>query len=376
MNQERKRNLTSVRILESANVGATSKQKPKELTMAIETIDSILNEPKLPKAIKGLKKKRVAVPSTNDPRLELRKIVQQHRAHTKTAVSIEHMSSNRKNRETGEIIACRLAEDTQSELHAVVKSVRHKSSTLESAMLRELKKIPIYNEFFAKVFGVGPVVAAYFITEVDICKATKTSNLRRFCGMAVINGHLERRASGPKCIGGAGTYNATLRTVLFQCFTAMWKNKNKTSKARALGTTSKYLEIWQNTRERTFSHPSFDAKANTVESIDTATGTIRIQKGAAGHAFKKGWHKAADVLLEDLYIVWRTLEGLPVWPSYYAAKLGYEHGGKISVNAPKNLSLAEALQLVGNVGPVPRATAWPKKEDGVPEEIAEDLAAE
>jgi hypothetical protein len=66
-----------------------------------------------------------------------------------------------------------------------------------------------------------------------------------------------------------------------------------------------------------------------------------------GHAHSYGWHKAADILIEDLYIVWRTLAGMPVWPSYYAAKLGYEHGGKISVNAPKMLSLDEAKALVG-----------------------------
>ncbi len=44
-----------------------------------------------------------------------------------------------------------------------------------------------------------------------------------------------------------------------------------------------------------------------------------------------------------------------MWPSYYAAKLGYEHGGKVCVEAPKMITVDEALALVGNVGPVPRS---------------------
>lgn len=52
--------------------------------------------------------------------------------------------------------------------------------------------------------------------------------------------------------------------------------------------------------------------------------------------------------LVQQHIVWRTLEGLEVWPSYYAAKLGYEHGGKISVNAPRKLTVEEAIALVGD----------------------------
>jgi hypothetical protein len=74
-----------------------------------------------------------------------------------------------------------------------------------------------------------------------------------------------------------------------------------------------------------------------------------------GHAHSYGWHKAADILLEDLYVVWRALEALPVWPSYYAAKLGYEHGGApvdkvegyFKNAAPKMLTVEDAKRLVG-----------------------------
>ena len=89
------------------------------------------------------------------------------------------------------------------------------------------------------------------------------------------------------------------------------------------------------------------------------------------HSDSKGWHKAADVFLEDLYIVWRAMEGLDIWPSYYAAKLGYMHGGKISVNAPTRMTVEDALAVVGYVGGVTldRKMVW-----SVPVEAPEESA--
>jgi len=65
-----------------------------------------------------------------------------------------------------------------------------------------------------------------------------------------------------------------------------------------------------------------------------------------GFAHSKGWHAAADVLVEDMYIVWRAQLGLPVWPDYHAAKLGYSHNGKICVDAPRTMTLEEAKAFV------------------------------
>lgn len=79
-------------------------------------------------------------------------------------------------------------------------------------------------------------------------------------------------------------------------------------------------------------------------------GEMITHVSARGFAHSYGWHKAADVFLEDLYTVWRAIEGLPVWPAFYAAKLsGYKHAsGKICVDAPTMLTLEEALELVGD----------------------------
>src|SRR6185312_12045486 len=195
-----------------------------------------------------------------------------------------------------------LPEDVQAAFKELSKNVaKKKAKTLESAMLSELKKIPVYKLFLSKVYGLGPVVSAYLISEIDIHRAVKPSALRRFCGLAVINGRLERRTKGTK-----SAYSSEMRVRLYQAFGSMWKNAAKLKK------TTKYLDIWINAKHRKM-QLAVDGKINN--------GVREVS--AKGYAHSYGWHKAADILIEDLYTVWRAIEGLEVWPSYYAAKLGY-----------------------------------------------------
>lgn len=298
------------------------------------------------KKIERKMKKKPYVPASDDPRTELRRLVQQHVALTRGAVAIEHMASDRKNRETGESIPTRIPLDVAAYLKGeTVAKMKADADRLERDMLRELKKLPIYTQFLSCVYGCGPVVAAYLVSYVDFDKATKPSNLRRFCGMAVIDGRLERRTSQPKTQGGEGTYVAELRTRLFQMFAAMARNSVRGP------VTSKYIEVWKNDIYRlASSERRAGDKILPIRPGDSRPVSI------AGFARSRGWHKAADVFLEDFYTVGRAMAGLPVWPSYYAAKLGYEHGGKICVNEPKTLSVDEALALVGDVGSRPCAS--------------------
>lgn len=279
-------------------------------------------------------------PSSDDPREELRRLVMQHKALTKAAVALEHMCSDCTSRDTGETIACRLPRDIQVQGQTFADEVFRKAATkLETAMLRELRKIPIFQLYLSKLFGVksGGPIAAYLVAEIDIRRSEKPSALRRFCGLAVIDGRLERRTKGQK-----NAFSSEMRTRLFQLFQTMWKNRRHDPE-------NKYLKIWDDARHRI--EQSERVFERGVDRKGEWTGKIINGQGktvsARGFAHSYGWHKAADVFLEDLYIVWRAIEGLPVWPSYYAAKLGYEHGGKISVNAPKMLTVDEALAAVG-----------------------------
>lgn len=300
-----------------------------------------------------------AVTSSEDPRIELKRLVQQHKAWTRKAVSIQLMSSDRTNHETGEIILCDVPVDVRASMGVVSESLKREASRLESSMTRTLRGIPIYQQFLKHVFGCGPVVAAYLVADIDIRKAEKISNLRRYCGLAVIDGHLERRSGAPKAIGGTGTYNAEIRTRIYQMFAAMRTNAAKSSAEAPAGKTSKYLKVWTDYKHRMqHSERVVDRKVSPKDGL--VDGKIVNGAGktvsARGLINSTGWHKAADVFVEDLYIVWRALEGLPVWPSYYTAKLsgGFEHGGEAcKVIGPRTLTVDDALTLVGDPGGVP-----------------------
>lgn len=314
------------------------------------------------KKMRKMEKRGPKLPTHDDPRKELRLLVTQHKATQLTRTRLENASATRVAKKDdkgrgitkGDKIPSPLPANVRALNANHVKELKEEEAKLKASMLRQLKQVEVYKQWLGKVYGFGEVACAYLLADVDITKCEKPSGLRRFAGMAVINGRLERRARGQK-----SRFNSALRVKLYSAFVSMVKNGAK-------GAHCKYLRIWGDAMHRKLSMPDW----NPTYSDGRA-------KSKAVAARQYGWHKACDVFLEDLYVVWRALEGLPVWPSYYAAKLGYEHGGKISVNAPKPLTVEEAIALVGHVGSIPGKldalyAAKVEADDLDPDDITED----
>lgn len=292
---------------------------------------------------KKIKKNKPAVPSSDDPKAELRNLVNVHRALVKASVALHNMATD-KELEDGTIVKCLLPEDDKADLLEDSKKRKATAKSMEgvkwnvdgstrSGMTAELRKFEVYNLFLSKVFGAGPVVSAYLCAMVDIHRAVKPSQLVRYAGYACTSeGKAERRAAGcgPKHLADGtfdrearGTYNADLKTRLWQLMGAMWKNAAKS------GGSTKYIDRWTNEKKR------------------------RLLRGEKkGKAHDAGRRAATELLLYDLYLVWRALEGLDSWTTYYDWARGYEHGrGPLPrENAPRRLSVEQALELVGNVG--------------------------
>jgi hypothetical protein len=285
-----------------------------------------------------LKRKQPLAPPSEDPRTELKRLVRTHSALTKASVALHHMASDRTNLETGEIIPCLLPADDQADMLEASKRRSKSAATLEGVhcadgkpgMLHELRKLDVYNLFLKQAFGFGPVVCAYLCAMVDIHRAEKPSQLIRYCGYACIDGKAERRQEGFAPRTGAtgnpearGTYNAALKTRIWQAMGSLWKNAAKS------GCTTKYLTRWQQVKARKL-----------------------LQGQTKGKAHDAGRRAATDLFIYDLYLVWRAIEGLPSWVTWYDWTRGYEHGrGPLPrENAPRMLTVEEALELVGNVG--------------------------
>lgn len=245
-----------------------------------------------------------------------------------------------------------------------------------------LRAQPIYQRFFKRTFGLEGgefLIASYLAAFIDIrhggkdgrqtkcgvqrgwvdgngivhegarpAEATKLSHIIRYCGYAPgkdssgeWTGRLERRTEGVK-LG----YNADLRMRLYQWASVIIKAGTRFG-------DNKYYRLYVDTRHRLGSVRN-EGKPGWRETF------WKSSKGGGAYMSRphsKAWHKMVHLLLEDLYTVWRAIEGLPVWPSYYSAKLGYSHGGMPTdrmgagtdwrMIGPKMLTVEEALRLVG-----------------------------
>lgn len=291
---------------------------------------------------KKLTNKKIPAPVHEDPRAELKRLVRLHNTHTRNSVSLHHMASDRTNQETGEIIPCLLPLDGvggRDELLQNSDNQKKAASKLEPLIERELRKLPIYQHFLSRVPGVGPIVAGYLCAYIDIHRAEKPSQLQRYCGVAVIDGKFERRSGAPKFdaqgnrTDGTGTFNQELRTRIFQMFSSMWRTSG--------GCSSKYMDIWTNSKSADL------LRADAHGKVESCGKLVSVK----GYSHSKGWHRAAQVFIYDLYLVWRALEGLPSWVTWYDWTRGYEHGrGPLPrENAPRLLTLEEALEIVGKV---------------------------
>lgn len=350
--------------------------------MTNELAATLLGVAKPPKQLARLVKKKAYIPAFEDPRIELRQLVKMHSKYTRDGTRVMAMQAHKKNRATGKVIKSMLPQEARVEYELFVDEViKPKILKLKEQMQFTLEGFPIYKLWLEKVFGVGVVSSGYLcalvntndywfgvtdakgprIMSVDHAKelkasrifasslehaqalsaarglrvasdqyALKSSAVRRFCGLSVVNGKAERRTSGVK-----SAYSQEMKTALYLMFVAMCKNLNRGIKAAKegkptntpFGSTSKYYQIYVNNKKRAL-----------------AAGNKK------GFADSYGRRKSLDVFVEDFYIISRAIDGLPVWPSYYSAKLGFAHNGKIEIGAPKLLSVEDALNLIGYVG--------------------------
>lgn len=327
----------------------TKKTKATGIDKAVSPIIA----PPIDKVAKRLGKKREPEPVTHvDPRAELRRLVQIHKALTKKAVAIGNMASDRKWKDdaTGEIVLVpsNVPEHRRVEMLAVEKGLRAEARALEAAMRVQLKTQPVFREFLRQAWGIcgdgGAVTAAYIVAMVDIERCPKVSNLIRYCGFATDTktGRSERRGQGggaPKAAhgrypgGGEGTFNNELKIKLVVAFMTLWKSgvRKDENDLSHQAHESKYLKRW------------IDAKHTALTLPNVRLGRVMH----AGEAHDKGRRKATDLFLWDLYVVWRAIEGLPIWADKYATARGAMHGGGPAWIGPRDITLDEALEMIG-----------------------------
>ncbi len=250
-------------------------------------------------------------------------------------------------------------EETENRNFAAVKKVLH--------------QVPIYTNFLLHVEGCGPQMAGVIISEVDIAQAKYVSSLWQFAGLGVeADGRATSRRKehmhkidytdkeGKQQTRMGIRYNPWLRTkligVLAGCMIKAGmvlkkvddpKNPGKQISAKddqgnsipIYGECSKYVQIYLDYKNRMKCHAVHGIQ-NDEKMVEREVKKVVKpgEKGEPGYEMKKvpmaspGHRNAMAIrymikmFLKDLYVEWRTLEGLPVAPSYQEAKLGHTHG--------------------------------------------------
>lgn len=181
------------------------------------------------------------------------------------------------------------------------------TKTIEKAV----KQFPIWQHFLKNVKGCGPIMAAVIISELDPHKARHVSSFWKYAGLDVVDGEGRSRKKNHlvdiEYVNKDGEL-ATRKSITFNPFL-------KTKLIGVLGPSflkskSPYSDIFYNYRNRLENHPVHKEKT-------------------AGHRKNMAIRYMIKMFLKDLWVAWRTLEGLPVTPDYAEAKLGMKHGEEV-----------------------------------------------
>ena len=184
--------------------------------------------------------------------------------------------------------------------------------TQEKNCFYQLEKIltdfPIYTEFLKNVRGCGPAMAAVIISEIDIHKARYPSSLHLLAGLDVApdgkgrsmrKEHLVDREYVDK--------DGEIKTKKSITFKPFLKTKFMgVLSGSFLRSSSPYKVVYDNYKNRLENHPAHQEKTK-----------LHRHNMALRYMMKR--------FLVDLYVAWRTLEGLEVSEEYQVAKLGIVH---------------------------------------------------
>lgn len=176
----------------------------------------------------------------------------------------------------------------------------------------ELEKEPIYTQFLVKILGVGPTMSGVIVSEIDISQCHYASSIWAYAGLDVVineEGSGEGRSrkkhhlveniykdkNGKEKKTQGITFNPFLKTKLVGVLAGSF-----------LKAKSPYRDYYDNYKHRLQNDPRHTEKTD-------------------GHRHAMAMRYMIKMFLSDLYVAWRTLEGLPVQPSYQESKLGHKH---------------------------------------------------
>jgi cell fate (sporulation/competence/biofilm development) regulator YmcA (YheA/YmcA/DUF963 family) len=214
-----------------------------------------------------------------------------------------------------------LDDDSIPIIKEVWQDAQASEKKLAKALEAELKDVPIYEHFLKLVKGCGPLMSAVIIAEYDIEKATTVSKMWQFTGL---NPDMVRGLKGEGSKKD-GTFKLTKSEELvrgdkrtagyFSPFNGFLRTKMVGVLASSfIKCGSPYRKYYD------------DYKARLEQEENNVAGTEKMwSEESKGHRANAAKRYMIKMFLRDLYVAWRTLEGLPVRVPYAEEYLGKHH---------------------------------------------------
>lgn len=191
-------------------------------------------------------------------------------------------------------------------------------------MVPQLEKVPIYSTYLHNVVGVGPAMASVLIGWLDPHKARHVSSFWRYAGLDVgSDGRGRSRRSEHLVEREYVDRNGELKRKLSVTYEPFVKSKLMGVLAGSfIRTGSPWREVYDSYKHRLETDPS-RAKVPLVEyKRRNKQGEDVTQLWPPGRINDAAKRYMVKMFLAELWVKWRTLEGLPVTEPYTVTKQG------------------------------------------------------
>lgn len=200
-----------------------------------------------------------------------------------------------------------------------INGIKEDTQKLESQLAKEIQEIvkeePMWSAFFEGVKGCGILMAAAIMAEIDIEKATTVSKIWQFCGLnpgMVVGKKRVQKGKDAKSFDIVPTETMIRGDRMTAGFVRPY---NAWLRTKIVGVLASCIIKAQGEYALNFYYPY----KNRLEQEE---GWKEESKGHRDHAAKRYMMK---MFLKDMYVAWRTLEGLPVREPYQVEYLGKKH---------------------------------------------------
>lgn len=270
-----------------------------------------------------------------DPREQLLKM------NVRLLYDLQRLRIAAANRNTKGIDGVHLADDDREFLGTIGDGLDSLEKHAEKQVKKALKGIPIYEHWLSKQKGCGTRMSGFLISETNIERCETPSQLWAWFGLAVVDGHAERRHKGQKARFDPERKAKVLKVLgesLIKKLSDPWydiyigyKHRKETQnvpecmgckgqgKRSAIKIGARWKDTTECTPEEIQQHgPPKETSCWNCEGTGGPAPWGRSQQ----HRHQAAIRYMIKQFLLVLWREWRTLAGLPVRPPYHVEKLG------------------------------------------------------